>query len=49
MTRQVTTTNQNGILDSGASHHMTAGKNVLKDYHEFSVPESVILGDGRSL
>ena len=49
MTGQVTTTNQNGILDSGASRYMTAGKNVLKDYHEFSVPESVILGDGRTL
>ena len=35
------------IVDSGASRHMTSNKNVLADYCEFDVPETVMLGDGR--
>ena len=49
-TGQVTSgINCNWILDSGASRHMTADKNVLKDYYRFDVPESVKLGDGRTV
>lgn len=37
------------IMDSGASRHMTADKKLLKDYRKFDVPESVRLGDGRTV
>ena len=49
-TGQVTSgINCNWILDSGASRHMTADKYVLKDFYRFDVPESVKLGDGRTV
>jgi hypothetical protein len=34
------------IVDSGASQHMTANRQLLIDYEEFSKPEPVTLGDG---
>ena len=37
------------IVDSGASRHMTSNKKLLTDYCEFAVPETVKLGDGRSV
>jgi hypothetical protein len=42
-------TSHTWILDSGASRHMTADKKLLKDYRKFDVPESVRLGDGRTV
>lgn len=35
------------LIDSGASKHMTCCKEILKDYKEFSKPQSVKLGDSR--
>ena len=37
------------ILDSGASQHMTANKQLLANYQEFDVPETVRLGDGHTV
>jgi len=37
------------IIDSGASRHMTSNKKLLSDYWKFDVPETVRLGDGRSV
>ena len=37
------------LLDSGASQHMTANKQLLTNYQGFDVPETVILGDGHTL
>ena len=39
----------NWIIDSGASRHMTFQRNVLRDYKELDNPESVQLGDGRTV
>jgi hypothetical protein len=35
------------IIDSGASQHMTANRDLLVNYCEFPDPEPVALGDGR--
>ena len=37
------------IIDSGASQHMTANRDLLVNYCEFPKPEPVALGDGRSV
>ena len=37
------------IIDSGASRHMTSQRNVLWEYKEFENPEPVQLGDGRTV
>jgi hypothetical protein len=37
------------IIDSGASQHMTANRDLLVNYCEFPEPEPVALGDGRSV
>jgi len=37
------------IVDSGASRHMTSNRKLLTDYCKFDVPETVKLGDGRSV
>ena len=37
------------IIDSGASQHMTANRDLLVNYFEFPEPEPVALGDGRSV
>ena len=37
------------IIDSGASQHMTSNRDLLMNYQEFSEPEPVVLGDGRSV
>ena len=37
------------IIDSGASQHMTSNRDLLMNYQEFSKPEPVVLGDGRSV
>ena len=37
------------IIDSGASQHMTANRDLLVNYSEFPKPEPVALGDGRSV
>uniref|UniRef100_A0A1X7SVG7 CCHC-type domain-containing protein n=1 Tax=Amphimedon queenslandica TaxID=400682 RepID=A0A1X7SVG7_AMPQE len=37
------------IIDSGASKHMTFQREVLRNYKEFEVPESVGLGDGHAV
>ena len=37
------------IIDSGASQHMTANRDILANYCEFPEPEPVALGDGRSV
>ena len=37
------------IIDSGASRHMTYQRNVLRRYKEFTNPELVGLGDGRTV
>jgi hypothetical protein len=37
------------IIDSGASQHMTSSRDLLMNYQEFLEPESVVLGDGRSV
>ena len=37
------------IIDSGASQHMTANRDLLVNYCEFPEPELVALGDGRSV
>ena len=36
-------------IDSGASQHMSCNKSWIKNYNEFSVPESVRLGDNRTV
>ena len=41
--------NDNWIIDSGASQHMTSNRELLVNYKEFPVPEPVVLGDGRSV
>ena len=35
------------IIDSGASQHMTANRDLLVNYFQFPEPEPVALGDGR--
>lgn len=42
-------TSQHWILDSGASRHMTSNKKLLTDYRKFDIPETVRLGDGRTV
>jgi hypothetical protein len=37
------------IIDSGTSQHMTSSQDLLMNYQEFSEPEPVVLGDGRSV
>ena len=37
------------ILDSGASRHTTSHKKLLRDYCKFDVPESVKVGDDRTV
>ena len=37
------------IIDSGASQHMTANRDLVVNYCEFPEPEPVALGDGRSV
>ena len=37
------------IIDSGASQDMTSNRDLLMNYQEFSEPEPVVLGDGRSV
>ena len=37
------------LVDSGASSHMTSKKEWLVNYREFEKPESVCLGDGRTV
>ena len=37
------------IIDSGASRHMTFQRDVLRHYEEFEKPELVGLGDGRTV
>ena len=37
------------IIDSGASKHMTFNRCVLRHYKEFETPEPVGLGDGRTV
>ena len=36
-------------IDSGASQHMSCNKSWIKNYNEFSVPESVRLSDNRTV
>lgn len=35
------------IIDSGATSHMTANKDIILDYDEFDEPHPIILGDGK--
>ena len=35
------------LIDSGASSHMTNQRELFSEYHPFSIPEKVCLGDGR--
>ena len=42
-------TSQHWILDSGASRHMTFNRQLFINYRKFDVPESVRLGDGRTV
>ena len=42
-------TNQQWILDSGASRHMTFNRELLIRYRKFDAPETVRLGDGRTV
>ena len=37
------------IIDSGASQHMTSNRDLMINCQEFSEPEPVVLGDGRSV
>ena len=37
------------IIDSSTSQHMTSNRDLLMNYQEFSEPEPVVLGDGRSV
>ena len=37
------------IVDSGASQHMTANRELLINYQEFSEPEHIALEDGRTV
>ena len=48
-TSQTSVTSKRWLIDSGATSHMTNAKELLTDYEEFSKPESVSLGDGRTL
>ena len=41
--------NHTWILDSGASRHMTSDRKLLRQYHQFDVPQLVRLGDGRTV
>ena len=46
---QVSTNKERWLIDSGASSHMCYSKDILIDYKEFSQPETVSLGDGRTV
>ncbi len=35
------------LIDSGASKHMTCHEEILQNYQQFPRPQSVKLGDGR--